>query len=138
MADPKTVLEKSRTIAVYGASNDPEKPAHRIPQRLQKAGYRIVPINPNASEVLGEKAYPRLADVPEPVDVVEVFRPADEAPRIAREAVEAGASAVWLQLDLRSDEARAVAEGAGLDYVEDQCMGVVLARSGIKEPGPGY
>jgi predicted CoA-binding protein len=133
VADPKDVLERSRTVAVVGMSSDPEKDSHAVPLALRKAGFRIIPVHPTAAEIAGEKAYPTLADVPEPIDVVEVFRPADEAPGIARQAVDAGARAVWLQLGLRSDEARRIAEDAGLDYVEDHCMGVERARHGIRK-----
>ena len=131
MADPREILERSRTIAVVGASNDRGKPAHDIPEQLRDAGFRIIPVNPNADEVLGLRAYPTLADVPEPVDAVDVFRPAEEAPAIAREAVAIGAKTLWLQLRITSDEARAIAEEAGLDYVEDRCMGAERRKYGI-------
>ena len=128
MADPRAVLERARTVAVVGISSDPAKPSHRVPRQLQAAGFRIIPVHPSAEELLGEQTYHRLADIPEPVDVVEVFRPPDEAPGIAREAVAAGAKALWLQLGLRSEEAREIAEAAGLDYVEDHCMGIEQRR----------
>src|SRR5437870_3563312 len=91
-----------------------------ISERLKEreaAGWRVIPVNPNADEIAGEKAYASLADVPEPIDVVEVFRPAAEAPRVTREAIAAGAKAVWLQLGIESSEARAIARDAGIDYV---------------------
>ncbi|CAA9581123.1 MAG: CoA-binding domain protein [uncultured Thermomicrobiales bacterium] len=131
MADPHAVLERSRTVAVVGLSRDPAKAAHRIPQQLQGAGFRIIPVNPHTGELLGEPAYARLADVPEPIDVVEVFRPSAEAPEIARQAVAAGARALWLQQGIASPEAREIAESAGLDYVEDRCMGVEQRRYNI-------
>ena len=131
MADPHAVLERSRTVAVVGLSRDPEKAAHRIPRQLQEAGFRIIPVNPHTGELLGEPAYARLADVPGPIDVVEVFRPSAEAPEIARQAVAAGARALWLQLGIASPEAREIAESAGLDYVEDRCMGVEQRRYNI-------
>src|SRR5688500_16300282 len=131
MADPREILERSRTIAVVGASTEVGKPAHDIPEQLQAAGFRIIPVNPTADEVLGERAYDSLSDIGEPVDVVDVFRPAEEAPAIAREAVAIGAKALWLQLRITSDEARAIAEGAGLDYVENLCMGAERRRHGI-------
>jgi uncharacterized protein len=131
MRDPKQILEESKTIAVVGASRSPEKAAHSVPRALQAAGFRVIPVNPNAGQLFGEKAYARLADVPEPIDVVEVFRPSEEAPAIARQAVGVGARALWLQEGLRSREAGAIAEAAGLDYVEDRCMGVERARWGI-------
>ncbi len=131
MDDPAEILERSRTIAVVGMSTDPAKAAYSVPAELQAAGFRIVPVNPNATEILGETAYASLADVPDPIDVVEVFRPAEEAPGVARQAVEIGAKAVWLQEGIRSAEARRIAKEAGLDYVEDRCMGVERSLRGI-------
>lgn len=132
MDDPRQLLERFTTIAVVGMSATEGKPAHDVPAMLQARGFRVVPVNPTADEVLGEPAYPTLADVPHPVDLVEVFRPAAEAPAIARQAVEIGARAVWLQLGLRSEEAREIAEAAGLDYVEDRCMGVEASLADIR------
>jgi predicted CoA-binding protein len=117
------ILEYARTVAVVGASKDPSKPSGKIPYLLQHRGFRIIPVNPNSEGVLGERTYPSLLDIMEPVDVVDVFRPAAEAPGIARQAVAAGAKALWLQLGIVSEEARAIAEAAGLDYIEDLCMG---------------
>jgi predicted CoA-binding protein len=108
-------------------SRHDDKAAHAVPAALKAAGFSIIPVNPNADEILGQKAYPSLAAVQEPVDVVEVFRPAEDAPGIARQAVAIGAKALWLQTGLMSDEARAIAESAGLDYVENRCMGVERA-----------
>ena len=95
---------------------------------LQRAGYRCIPVNPNADEVLGERCYPSLADVPESVDLVDVFRRAEYCAGVAREAAATGAPALWLQLGLRSAEARDVAEEAGMEYVEDACTAVVHRR----------
>ena len=133
MADPRTVLERARTVAVVGMSTEPETPAGYVPLQLRAAGFRVIPVNPNADEIAGERAYDRLADIPEPVDVVEVFRPAEEAPGIARDAAAIGAKALWLQLGLCSDEARRIAESAGLDYVEDRCMAVEQRRHRISK-----
>jgi uncharacterized protein len=102
---------------------------------LQSAGYRVIPVNPWADEILGERAYPSLAAVPDRVEIVEVFRPSSEAPTIARQAVQVGAKAIWLQLGLRSTQAKAIAEEAGLLYVEDRCMGVERALLGITPTG---
>jgi uncharacterized protein len=135
MADPREILERSTTVAVVGISSNPAKAAFGIPAGLQAAGFRIIPVNPSADTVLGERAYAGLEEVPGPVDVVEVFRPPGEAPVIARQAVAAGASALWLQKGLTSDEARSIAEEGGLDYVEDLCMGVERSRYGIVKPG---
>jgi predicted CoA-binding protein len=133
MADPKTVLEQATTVAVVGMSTDFDKPAGHVPAQLRDHGFRIIPVHPEADEILGERAYPSLADVPGPVDVVEVFRPAEEAPDIARQAVAIGAKALWLQVGITSPAARGIAEDAGLDYVEDHCMGVERRRFGIEK-----
>jgi predicted CoA-binding protein len=119
------ILERATTIAVVGASRDPAKAGGSVPVGLQRRGFRIIPINPFADELFGEKVYRSLLDVPEKIDLVDVFRPADDAPEIARQAVAVGAGAVWLQLDIVSDEARRIAEEAGLDYVENECTAVV-------------
>ena len=135
-ADPREILMRSRTVAVVGASSDPEKPAHQVPAYLREIGFRIFPVNPTVEEVLGQRSYPSLAELPEPIDVVEVFRPAEEAPEIARQAVAIGARALWLQIGLTSGEARRIAESAGLDYVENRCMRVESRLHGIrKTPG---
>jgi len=97
------IYAETRTIAVVGASGDPSKPAHRIPRYLQSQGYRILPVNPRGGELLGEPVARSLAEVEGPVDVVDVFRPAGEAPGIAREAIEAGAKVLWLQLGIESE-----------------------------------
>jgi uncharacterized protein len=131
MSQPRDVLERYRVIAVVGASRSPVKEAHRIPRQMQMAGYRIIPVNPFAEELFGEKVYRRLADIPEPVEIVDVFRPSEEAAEVARQAVEIGAKAVWLQLGISSPEARGIAEEAGLDYVENRCIAVEMARHGI-------
>jgi hypothetical protein len=95
---------------------------------LQRVGYRCIPVNPNAREVLGERCYPSLADVPDQVDLVDVFRRAEYCADVARQAAAAGAPALWLQLGLRSAEAREVAEEARMEYVEDACTAVVYRR----------
>ncbi len=131
---PEDVLRAAKTIAVVGASRDPRKPGGSVPYGLQRRGFRIIPINPFADELFGERAYRSLAEVPEPIDLVDVFRPAADAPEIARQAAAAGARALWLQLDIRSIEARRIAEAAGMDYVEDACTGVVAALHQITQP----
>jgi predicted CoA-binding protein len=106
-----------------------------VPARLQQAGFRIIPVNPRGGEILGEKVYATLADVPEQVDVVEVFRPSADAPGVARQAVAAGARVLWLQEGITSPEARAIAEEAGMTYVEDRCMAVVRGLYQITKRG---
>ncbi|HEY0830532.1 MAG TPA: CoA-binding protein [Candidatus Dormibacteraeota bacterium] len=121
------ILQGAKTIAIVGASRDPDKAGGSVPAGLQKRGFRIIPINPFAKTLFGERVYRSLLDVKEPIDIVDVFRPAADAPEIARQAVEVGAKAVWLQLDIRSDEARRITEGAGIDFVEDECTAVVAS-----------
>lgn len=130
----RRIYAESRVIAVVGASPDPSKRAHVVPSYLQDVGYRIVPVNPHREEVLGEPSYPTLIDIPEPVDVVEVFRPGDEAPEIAQQAAAIGANVLWLQLGIVSEEAARIAQDAGMTFVSDLCMGAVHA---VLEIGSG-
>jgi predicted CoA-binding protein len=130
-ADPAEILARSRRVAVVGMSHEPGKPSHDVPLALAAHGFTILPVHPGLAEIEGIATYGSLAEVPGPIDVVEVFRPADEAPEIARQAVAVGARALWLQLGLTSAEARLIAEEAGMDYVEDRCMAVERARTGI-------
>jgi predicted CoA-binding protein len=129
------IYAETKTIAVVGASADPSKPAHQIPLYLQRQGYRILPVNPRGGELLGEPVARSLAEVDTPVDVVDVFRPAPEAPEIARQAIGIGAKVLWLQLGIESEEARRLAEAAGLTVVMDRCMGATHAELGLG-PGP--
>jgi predicted CoA-binding protein len=130
---PREILEYARTVAVVGASREQNKAAGSVPIALKDHGFRLFPINPTADILFGERVYRSLEDLPERVDVVQVFRPAGEAPEVARQAVAIGARALWLQLGIKSDEARRIAEAAGLDYVEDRCMGVERARYRIEK-----
>jgi uncharacterized protein len=128
------ILQKTTTIAIVGASRDPNKAGGSVPAGLQQRGFRIIPINPFADTLFGERVYRKLSEVPVPIDLVDVFRPAADAPEIARQAVAVGAKALWLQLDIRSEEARRIAEAAGLDYVEDECTAVVSSLYRIRKP----
>ncbi|HET6704155.1 CoA-binding protein [Amycolatopsis sp.] len=127
------ILAQANTIAVVGLSRDPAKAAHGVPAVLQAHGFRIIPVHPTATELLGEKVYRSLKDIPEPVDLVDVFRPSPEAPGIAADAVEIGAKALWLQQGIVSAEARRIAEEGGLSYVEDRCTAVVRATASISK-----
>ena len=129
------ILRDSRTIAVVGCSADPAKAAHSVPADMQRAGYTVLPVNPNADRVLGVPAYPDLAAVPDRIDLVNVFRPAADAPAVAAAAARAGAKALWLQLGIRSAEAARIAAEAGMDYVEDACIAVERLRRGITRTG---
>ncbi|HET6310710.1 MAG TPA: CoA-binding protein [Candidatus Nitrosotalea sp.] len=129
----REILEGAITIAVVGASRDPNKAGGSVPAGLQQRGFRIIPINPFAEELFGERVYRSLSEVPDRIDIVDVFRPSGDAAEIARQAVAVGAKAVWLQLAIRSDEARRIAEAAGLDYVEDECTAVVASLYRIRK-----
>ena len=116
------ILRESKTIAVVGLSNDPSRPSYGIAMALQRHGYRIIPVNPKETQILGETVYATLADIPVPVDLVNVFRRPQQAPAVVHEAVAIGAKAVWLQSDIISEEAEAIALAAGLDFVMDRCI----------------
>src|SRR5690606_16717854 len=109
-------------------SDDPEKPSHRVPAYLQSQGYRVIPVNPRLETGLGETAYASLADVPEPIDVVQIFRRSDQVGPIVDEAIAVGAKAVWMQIGIADEEAAARARAAGLDVVMNQCMKVQHTR----------
>lgn len=127
----RDLLISASTIAIVGASSDPEKSSHGIMKKLQRAGYRVIPVNPKETEVLGERAYPSLLDVPERVDIVDVFRRSEDTPAIAEQAVRIGARALWLQLGIASEEAAAIAQQGGLTVVMDTCIGVSHTLLGI-------
>jgi predicted CoA-binding protein len=131
-SDPelRALLGEARTVAVVGLSSSPSRPSFRIAEYLQRKGYRVVPVNPNEREVLGETSYASLRDVPEDVriDVVDVFRRAEYTPDIASDAVAVGAKLLWLQSGIINDEARRIAEDAGLDVVMGVCIHDVAVR----------
>jgi predicted CoA-binding protein len=124
MRTPEQILRESTTIAVVGASRHPDKEAHTVPRQMLRHGWRIIPVNPYVDEIWGQRCYPTLAAIPEPVDLVNVFRPSGDTPPVAKQAVAIGAKALWLQQDIASEQAREIAESAGLDYVEDYCIAV--------------
>src|SRR4249920_723458 len=126
-AELKNLLTEARTIAMIGASSNPDKASYGIMQQLQKRGYHVIPINPRETEVLGERAYASLADVKEPIDIVDVFRRAEDTPAIADEAVKVGAKALWLQTGIVNDDAAARAEAGGLLAVMDACIAATHA-----------
>jgi hypothetical protein len=127
----RKIYDDVSTIAVVGASENPGKPAFAIPRQLQGLGYRIVPVNPKGGEIHGERVYRSLDEVDVPVDVVDVFRPADETPDIARQAVKLGAKVLWLQEGIVSEEAASIAREGGLTAVMGICMGHTARRLGI-------
>lgn len=118
------ILRNTRTIAVVGLSDKPHRASHRIPAYLQQQGYRIIPVNPKITQVLGEKAYPSLRDVPVPVDLVDIFRRAEDVPPVVEDAIAIGAKVIWMQSGIVNEEAAARAEAAGLTVVMDNCLGV--------------
>ena len=129
MRTPEEILRESKTIALVGASPRPDRPSYGVMRYLLAQGYRVIPVRPlDCDEVLGVPCVASLAEIDEPIDLVDVFRREEAAPGHAREAVAAGAKAFWLQLDLRSPEARTICEEAGLDYVEDECTAIVHRR----------
>lgn len=129
------LLREARTIAVVGASSKPERASHGVTQKLIAAGYRVLPVNPSETEILGLPAYRSLADVPGPVDVVDVFRRSEDTPAIADEAIAIGAKALWLQVGISSEEAAAKATAAGLTVVMDACIAVAHGRLGVGVKG---
>jgi predicted CoA-binding protein len=128
IATLRRILRDARTIAVVGLSADWFRPSYFAAKYMQEHGYRIIPVNPKYGEILGEKCYPDLASIPEPVDLVDVFRKPADTPAIAREAVAIGAKTLWLQIGVVNDEARRIAEAAGLDVVMDRCVKIEYAR----------
>ena len=116
------ILRAAKTIAVVGLSSNPMRASHGVAEYLKNAGYRIIPVNPNETEVLGEKAYARLEDIPEQVDVVDVFRRPEEVPAVAQSAIRIGAKVLWMQLGIENAAAAEKARAAGLVVVEDACL----------------
>ncbi|GGN15996.1 hypothetical protein FHR83_004817 [Actinoplanes campanulatus] len=127
MRSAQQILAGASVIAVVGASRDPYKPAHTIPLQMLRHGWRIIPVNPFVDELFGVPTVPTLAEIDEPIDLVNVFRPARDAVDVVRQAVAVKAPAVWLQSGIVSTEARRIAEEAGLEYVEDRCLAVERA-----------
>ena len=117
------LLTGATTIAIVGASSNPDKASYGIMQKLQKVGYRVIPINPRETEILGERSYASLTDVPERIDIVDVFRRSEDTPSIADDAVAIGAKALWLQTGISNEDAAARASAGGLTVVMDACIG---------------
>jgi predicted CoA-binding protein len=117
------ILTEARTIAMVGASSKPDRPSHPIMRRLLDAGYRVIPVNPAETEVLGQRAYASLREIAEPIDIVDVFRRSEDAPAIADEAIAVHAKVLWLQLGVSSEAAASRAEAAGLTVIMDRCIG---------------
>lgn len=116
------ILKTYKTIAVVGLSSNPARPSYGVTEYMKKAGYRIIPVNPNEREVLGEKSYARLEDVPEKIEIVDIFRRAEDVPPVVESAIRAGAKVIWMQLGIENAEAAEKARAAGMIVVEDACM----------------
>ncbi|HZG54930.1 CoA-binding protein [Paenibacillus sp.] len=120
----KSLLEQAGAIAVVGLTNNPDRPAYEVSEAMMHRGYRIIPVNPRGEDVLGQKGYASLADIPEPVDIVNVFRRAEHTPEVAKEAVAIRAKTLWLQLGIASEEAADIAQRGGLNVIMDRCIKV--------------
>jgi predicted CoA-binding protein len=125
MRTPAEILAETRTIAIVGASPRPERPSNGVMRYLLAHGYRVIPVRPHRSEILGIPCVDSVTEIDEPIDLVDVFRRPEFCPEVAEQAAAAGAKALWLQLGLVSPDARAIAELAGMDYVENACTAVV-------------
>ena len=124
----RRILKGSRTIAVVGLSAQWHRPSYFAAKYMQEHGYRVIPVNPTYPEILGEKSYKRLADIPEKVDLVDCFRKSSEIPALAEEAIAIGAKVLWMQLGVENAQARARAEAAGLEVVENRCVKIEHGR----------
>lgn len=123
----KAILENAKTIAVVGLSDNPERTSYQVSQAMQQQGFRIIPVNPNATNILGETVYPSLLDIPEPVDIVNVFRRSEYIVPIAQEAVKIQAKVLWLQQGIINEEAAQIASEAGITVIMDRCIKVMAA-----------
>jgi len=122
------ILKTSRTIAVVGLSPKNDRPSYRVAEYLKDHGYRIFPVHPTADEILGEPVYRRVEDIPEPIDIVDVFRKSEDTPPVAEAAVRAKAKVLWLQLGIENDVAASIAETAGLQVVQNRCLKIEHER----------
>ncbi len=127
----REILTTYRTVAVVGCSTNPSKEAHTVPKFLQDHGYRMIPVNPFVDEILGEKAYDNVKDIPFSIDIVDVFRPSDQVGPVVDDAFETDAKVIWMQLGISNEEAAQKARAAGLKVIQDRCMRKELQRLGI-------
>ena len=128
IAQLRRILKENHTIAIVGLSADWFRPSYFAAKYMQEHGFKIIPVNPKYTEILGEKCYPDLKSIPEKVDMVDVFRKSADCPPIAKEAVAIGAKVLWLQLGVENDEAKAIAETGGLEFVQNRCVKIEFAR----------
>ena len=134
MSDIKNILSKYKSIAMIGVSNDPTKASTIVMKYMQKYGFKVYPVNPSAKgqKILGEKVFSKITDIKEPVDIVDVFRPSREAIDIAKETVNIGAKVLWLQLGIKSEEAKKIVEENKIEYVEDRCTKMEYQKHFLK------
>ena len=128
IAQLRRILKENHTIAIVGLSADWYRPSYFAAKYMQEHGFRIIPVNPKYTEILGEKCYPDLKSIPEKIDMVDVFRKSADCAPIAKEAVAIGAKVLWLQLGVENDEAKAIAESGGVEFVENRCVKIEYAR----------
>ena len=134
MSDIKNILSKYKSIAMIGVSNDPTKASTIVMKYMQKYGFKVYPVNPSAQgqKILGEKVFSKITDIKEPIDIVDVFRPSKEAIDIAKDTVNIGAKVLWLQLGIKSDEAKKIVEKNKIEYVEDRCTKMEYQKHFLK------
>lgn len=135
-AEMRQLLEETRTVAVVGLSDKPERPSHGVARYLIAQGYKVIPVNPTVEEVLGLQSYPDLQSIPEPVDVVDIFRRSEHVPPTVEQAIEIGAKAVWMQLGVMHAAAAQQAEAAGLAVVMNRCIAIEHQRLDIAPIAP--
>ena len=116
------ILNEYRTVAIVGLSPDPSRPSHRVAKYLTNHGYRVIPVNPDAQEILGTRSYPDMSSIPEPIEIVDIFRRSEEVMPIVNEAIKIGAKVVWMQEGVINEKAASMARDAGLLVVMDRCM----------------
>ncbi|MEK6777356.1 MAG: CoA-binding protein [bacterium] len=125
------ILQQYRTVAVVGLSPKPDRDSHRVARFLKEQGFRVIPVNPGQKEILGEQCYAGLADIPESVEIVDVFRRSEAIPDVAEEAIRIGAKVFWMQLGIREEESARRLAGAGIEVVMDRCIKIEYIRCGL-------
>ena len=130
MKSTKEILSKFKNVALVGASSDLTKTSSVVMKYLQNSGFKVYPVNPNmkGQKILGEKVFGRISDINSPVEIIDVFRPSNEVLKIAREAVEIGAKVLWLQLKIKSEEAKKIAEANNMIYIENKCTKIEIEK----------
>lgn len=131
---PQDILRETKNIAIVGLSDKPDRASHQVARNLQAAGYQLYPVNPKLEQVLGRTCYPDLSSIPEPIDIVDVFRRAETCLPIAEEAAKIGVNTLWLQLGIRREACRKLSQDAGMQYIEDRCTKIEHGKLGwVKE-----